>query len=159
MDAHAKKTLFRKIPYGLYVVGVKGHDSLNAFTGSWISQCSLKPPMVMMGVREDAHSLELLREEPYVSINFLRKDQQDVCAHFFKPAKLEGHRLADIAFHVGKTGTPLLDDCVGSLECHVKNIMSYEGDHVVVIAEVIEAHLKEDQDILNVSDTPWHYGG
>jgi len=39
------------------------------------------------------------------------------------------------------TGAPLLTDAPAAIECRVKKIVE-EGDHHVVIAEVVEAHLK-----------------
>ena len=40
------------------------------------------------------------------------------------------------------SGAPLLTDAPAAIECQVKQIVA-EGDHHVVIAEVVEAHLNE----------------
>ena len=36
MNEVSKKTILRKIPYGLYVIGVKDKQGHHAFTGSWL---------------------------------------------------------------------------------------------------------------------------
>jgi flavin reductase (DIM6/NTAB) family NADH-FMN oxidoreductase RutF len=50
----AKKTTLRMIPYGLYVLGVKHRDEINAGAINWVTQTSFAPPLIAMGVKEDS---------------------------------------------------------------------------------------------------------
>jgi len=159
MNEEAKKKLLRHIPSGLYVIGVKAGDDLHGFTGSWLSQVSMKPPMVMLGVREASHSLEMMRKGKVMTVNYFGKKDQDLVAKFFKHAPAEGGRLAGVGFHTEKTGAPILEKALGYLECHIRDIVEGFGDHALVLAEVVEATLREDAPPLIMSDTPWHYGG
>ena len=52
MDPQAKKIALRKMPHGVYVVGVKQDAHVNAFTGTWMTQCSFAPPLVAIGVKK-----------------------------------------------------------------------------------------------------------
>ncbi|MDP7346375.1 MAG: flavin reductase, partial [Anaerolineales bacterium] len=54
MDADAKKTVLRKITYGLYVLTASAGDELAAGTVNWLSQASFTPPLVMIGVKTDS---------------------------------------------------------------------------------------------------------
>ena len=158
VNEEAKKKILRLIPYGLYVIGLKDGDSHHAFTGSWLSQCSMKPPRVMLGVRSGTHSLELIQKGKMFSVNFLPKSEKKTLEQFFKPTPADGNRFGDVTYGLKKTGTPILDSAVGYLECEVKHIFD-AGDHFIVIGEVIEAEvLKEDLPLV-MGDTPWHYGG
>ena len=158
MDEQAKKKVLRHIPYGLYVIGVRDKESHHAFTGSWLSQCSMKPPRVMLGVRHDTHSLDLIRESKVFSVNFLAKSDQKLMAQFFKPTPASGNRFGEAGYSLKKTGAPVLDHAVSYLECNVVNI--YEGgDHSIVVGEVVEAATAKEESPLIMSDTPWHYGG
>lgn len=160
MDLEAKKKLLRSIPSSLTVVGVKEGEDLHGFTASWVSQISMKPPAIMVGIRNESHSLEMIKNDKVFSINFFTVEHKDLVATFFKPAKSEEGRLAGTSFHIGATGTPLLDKAVGYLECEVKHIADGFGDHTAVIAEVIHAEVKDpDAKVMVLSDTPWHYGG
>ena len=158
MNEEAKKNILRKIPYGLYVIGVKNSAGCHAFTGSWFSQCSLKPPCVMLGVRHGTHSLDSIKEGRVFSVNFLGKEDQKVLEQFFKATPPTGNRFGELTFTAKKTGTPILDKSVAYLECRVQAIHE-AGDHSVVIAEVIEAEILKNHPPLVMSDTPWHYGG
>ena len=159
MDLHAKKSLLRKIPYGLFVVGVKAGDKLHAFTASWLSQISMKPPAIVIGVRKNSRPLPMIRRGKVLTVNFIRKENRDTVAHFFKFVAHAGNKLGHYHFHIGETGAPILDEAIGYLECRVKKIVSGFGDHSAVIAEVTNAKIKEDVSPLLMSDTPWHYGG
>ncbi len=159
MDLHAKKKLLRDIPNGLFVIGVKSGEKLHAYTGSWVTQISMKPPVIVLGVKIGSKSLRMLRKGRVLSVNYIRKENKDTVAHFFKPVVREGNRLGHYHFHLNKTGAPVLDEAIGYLECSVKKIVSGFGDHAAVIAEVVNAHIKEDLPPLVLSDTAWHYGG
>ncbi len=158
MNEDAKKNILRKIPYGLYVIGVKDKGTHHAFTGSWFSQCSLKPPRVMLGVRHGTHSLEMLKEGRVFSVNLLAKTDKKILEQFFKPTPASGNRFGDLGFSLKRTGTPILDSCIAYLECEVKDIVE-AGDHSIVIGEVVEAEILKEEHPLVMGDTPWHYGG
>src|SRR3989338_8582269 len=136
MDRDTRKTVLRKIPYGLYVIGVKRGNEVNAFTGSWLSQASMNPPMVMLGVEKKSTSLSMMREEKVFSINFLLKSQKNLAEHFVKQAHHVENKFGDVPFTLGRTGTPILDSAPYYVECEVREIAE-GGDHAVVIGEVV----------------------
>ncbi len=159
MNPDIKKKLLRKIPYGLYVIGVKSGNELHGFTGSWLTQVSMNPPVVALGVRNGTKSLEMIQAGKVLTVNFVGKNGKAIIEHFFKSVAHDKNRLGQYVFHTGKTGAPILDEAIGYLECEVKKITDGFGDHSIVIAEVVEAILPSDSDSLIMSDTPWHYGG
>lgn len=159
MNLDAKKKLLRKIPSGLYVIGVKDGDRLHAFTGSWLSQISMKPPMVVLGVQMASHSLEMIKASKVLTVNYVRKDNRATIEHFFKPVVHDGGRLGHVPCRPAKNGAPILNEAIGYLECRVERIAEGFGDHAAVIAEVMEAEIQEDVPPIVMSDTPWHYGG
>ena len=158
MNEDAKKTILRKIPYGLYVIGVKDKASHHAFTGSWLSQCSMKPPRVMLGVRHGTHSFDMIQAGKAFSVNFLAKTDKKILERFFKATPSDGNRFGDLEFFLKKTNTPILNIAVAYLECEVKDIFE-AGDHSIVVGEVVAAEVLKDEPPLIMSDTTWHYGG
>ena len=159
MDPVAKKTVLRKIPHGVYVVGVKQDSQLNAFTATWLTQVSFTPPLVALGIRKDAHSFEMIKSGRVFTVNLLGKDQKALAEHFVKPAAVLGKKLQQIRHRLGKTGAPILEEAIGYFECEVREIASAQGDHAVVIGEVVEAGVHKDEPALTLVDTGWHYGG
>ncbi len=159
MDLQAKKIALRKIPHGVYVVGLKHEAQVNAFTATWLTQVSFTPPLVALGIRKDAHSFEMIMQGKVFSVNLLGKDQKAIAEHFVKPATVIGEKLKGVKYRAGKTGAPILDEAIAFFECEVREIANQHGDHALVVGEVIEAGVRVDVPALTLTDTGWHYGG
>ena len=159
MDLQAKKMALRKIPHGVYVVGVKQDSQLNAFTATWLTQVSFTPPLVALGIKKDSHSFEMIKGDRVFSVNVLGKAQKALAEHFVKPASVVGEKLSQVRYRLGKTGAPVLEDAIAYFECEVREIANEQGDHAVVIGEVVEAGVRTDEPALTLMETGWHYGG
>lgn len=159
MDLQAKRIALRKIPHGIYIVGVKRDAQVNAFTATWLTQVSFTPPLVALGVKKDAGSFEMMKQSRAFSVNLLGKGQKAIAEHFVKPASVVGEKLKGVPHRAGKTGAPVLDEAIAYFECEVREIANERGDHAVVIGEVVEAGVHRDEPALTLADTGWHYGG
>ena len=160
MDLEAKKIALRKIPHGVYVVGVKQDAQVNAFTGTWLTQVSFTPPLVAVGMRKDTHSFKMVEAGKVFSVSILGKEHKSLAEHFVKPATVVGEKLKDVPYRLGRTGAPILEEAIAYVECEVREIANHLGDHAVVIGEVVEAGVRsKDAPALTLMDTGWHYGG
>jgi flavin reductase (DIM6/NTAB) family NADH-FMN oxidoreductase RutF len=158
MNEQAKKTLLRKLPYGLYVVGVKDEEEATAFTATWLTQASFSPPLVVLAVRADSGAYRLLTRGRVFSVCLLARDQQEVAQTFFKPPPYSEGKLGPYPARTAVTGAPILEDCLGYLDCEVRSIVP-GGDHHLIIGEVVEAEVIREGELLRLEDTPWQYGG
>jgi flavin reductase (DIM6/NTAB) family NADH-FMN oxidoreductase RutF len=158
MNLDAKKTTLRMIPYGIYVLTAKaGEGTVAAATVNWVTQTAFNPPLVVVGVKTDSGTYALVKSTGIFTLNMLGKQAKDLAYTFFKPAVLDGGRLSGQSFHNGQNGLPILDAAIGALECKVTTIVE-QGDHHIVVGEVIEAHLptpidgRADAAILEMKD-------
>lgn len=158
MDLQAKKIALRKIPHGVFIIGVKQNQHVNAFTGTWLTQMSFTPPLVVMGLKKDTISYQMVQSDRVFSVNILGKHQKHIAEHFVKPAHTPDVKLSGYTHHAGTTGAPILDEAIGYFECRVTDIHP-GGDHAIVIGEVVDAQIRTDEDPLVLKDTGWHYGG
>jgi flavin reductase (DIM6/NTAB) family NADH-FMN oxidoreductase RutF len=160
MDPAIKKTALRMISHGLYLLTVQGQGRYNASTVSWLSQASFDPPLVMVGVRADTLTYTILEESRQFAINMLAVGQTEMAQTFFKHAEHEEDRLSGYAFEPGPaTGAPLFLDAPAWFECKITDIVK-RGDHTVVVAEVVEAGVRDPGAApMALRDTAWHYGG
>lgn len=161
LDEKVKRTLLRKLPHPINICGVKDGTDLNGFTLSWMTQASFKPPMVVIGVRQDSRSHDMIKASQMFTVSFLEKGQehQDLAETFFKPQKQVGDKLGDVDFYLGETtGCPIISSALGYIECVVRGQLE-QGDHTIFLGEVLAAGLHRDGDPLWLKDTPWQYGG
>jgi flavin reductase (DIM6/NTAB) family NADH-FMN oxidoreductase RutF len=141
MDNDAKKTVLRMIPYGIYVLTADdSKGNVAAATVNWVTQSAFAPPLVVLGVKTDSGAYAIIKSTKKFALNMLGKDAKGLAFTFFKPAQLADGKLSGQSFKAGATGAPILDAAIGAVECSVKSIVE-EGDHHIVVGEVIAAHL------------------
>ncbi len=167
MNADAKKAALRMIPYGIYVMTADdGNGNITAATVNWVTQSAFAPPLVVVGVKADSSAYKTVKSAGVFALNMLGKDQKALAFTFFKPAVVADGKLSGQAYRKGTGGAPILVDAPAAVECRVKTVVE-EGDHHVVVGEVIEAHLakplagRPDANILEMKDLGENvfYGG
>jgi flavin reductase (DIM6/NTAB) family NADH-FMN oxidoreductase RutF len=160
MDVQAKKTALRMITHGLYLLTVQHQGQLNASTISWLSQASFNPPLVMMGVKADTLTHAMVESSRLFAINLLEVGQTEMAQTFFKQVQHTGDQLSGYTFEPGPaTGAPIFLDAPAWFECRVTDMLK-RGDHTVVVAQVVEAGVRQAAaQTMALRDTAWHYGG
>ena len=157
MDADAKKTALRMIPYGIYVLTAEDGGTIAAATVNWVTQTSFNPPLIVVGIKTDSGAYQIVKKTKTFALNMLGKDQKGAAFAFFKPAELQEGRISGEPYKPGKNGAPILANAHASVECKVVQIVE-QGDHHAVIAEVTEANVakapqgRPDAAILEMKD-------
>lgn len=155
----AMHSVLRQIPYNLFAVGVGGsEEENNAFLASWVTQCSFEPPMIAIGIRLDSASFPMLRKDAVFSLNLLGKDQADLARKLVKSKHRVGDKLSEISHTEEVTGAPLLEGCLGFVECRLVTLVK-TGDHAIAIGEVVNAEQRSKDVPLSSADIGWRYGG
>jgi flavin reductase (DIM6/NTAB) family NADH-FMN oxidoreductase RutF len=143
MNADAKKTVLRMIPYGIYVLTADdGKGNIAAATVNWVTQTAFAPPLVVVGIKTDSGAYQVVKSARAFALNMLGKDHKGLAFTFFKPVQASDGKISGQAYTKGSTGAPLLDVAPGAVECRVTSIVE-QGDHHIVVGEVVEAHLNK----------------
>jgi len=167
MNADARKTVLRMIPYGIYVLTAEdGQGGLAAATVNFVTQTSFAPPLIAVGMKADSGAYAAGQAARRFALNMLGKDGKGSAFTFFRPADVADGKLSGHPFRAGANGAPILDAAIGAVECTVRTIVA-EGDHHIVVGEVTEAHLpappagRPDAAILEMKDLGENvfYGG
>jgi flavin reductase (DIM6/NTAB) family NADH-FMN oxidoreductase RutF len=158
MNPDQKKTVLRMIPYGISVLTADdGKGNISAATVNWVTQTAFAPPLLVVGVKTDSGTYQTVKAAHSVALNMLGKDQKSLAFTFFRPADVSDGKLSGQSFRKGTTGAPILIDVPGAIECRVISIVE-QGDHHIVVGEVIDAHLNKpltgrpDSAILEMKD-------
>jgi flavin reductase (DIM6/NTAB) family NADH-FMN oxidoreductase RutF len=158
MNADAKKTALRMIPYGIYVMTADdGKGGVAAATVNWVTQTAFAPPLLVVAVKTDSGAYQVVKNAKTFILNMLGKDQKGLAFTFFKNATLAEGKISGQPYHKGTTGAPILTEAVAAVECKVTTIVE-QGDHHIVVGEVIEAHVmkppvgRPDAAILEMKD-------
>ncbi len=148
-----------KIPNALALVGSRVGDEWNAMTTSWITQLSMDPVLVGIGVDNTAVTHRLISAGGSFTVNLWSADDTRVFVKFSKPAAFEKMALNQRAVREGVTGAPVFDEAIAYLDCEVRHTHDL-GTHTLFIGEVIDAGIRDDQArAASMSDTRMKYGG
>lgn len=163
MDADARKTTLRMIPYGLYVLTSTHDGSTAAGTISWVSQMSFGPPLLALGVKQGTRSLKNVQGSGAAALSFLGTGQGDLAFAFFGDADLEGDELVtkDRRVRIERTpgGAIVFVEAPAWAELLLVETME-RGDHAVVVAEVVDVGLRaEAPQLLTLGELGLNYGG
>jgi flavin reductase (DIM6/NTAB) family NADH-FMN oxidoreductase RutF len=142
MNADAKKTALRMIPYGLYVLTAEHGDQVGAATVNWVTQASFAPPLVAVGVKADSGVHGLIKQAGHFALNVLGKGQQAMAFTFFKPAEVKDGKISGEAFRPGSTGSPILASTPAYIECTLEDTVE-KGDHSVFVGRVVDAGINK----------------
>ncbi len=161
MDEHveaAKKAALLMIPYGLYVLGTKDGAEIDAGTINWVTQCSFKPPLVAMGVKQDSKLYGMLASSRVFALSFLESGQKEIAFAFFRPIHVDRDMISGHHYELHQTGAPVIATAAGWVEGRVVGEVAI-GDHSCVVGEVTNAGLKRDTRLLTLEECGVKYGG
>ena len=158
-DEIVNKVLW-KIPNVICLVGSRDGDDWNAMTTSWVTQVSMEPVLVAVGIDKKAVTHRLVVEGGAFSVNLWPRDDTRVFVKFSKPATREGMALNGRPVREGVTGSPVFEEAVAYLDCRVWRVIDC-GTHSLVLGEVADCGFQEDEDapIARMEDTRMKYGG
>ncbi|MEO1055926.1 MAG: flavin reductase family protein [Actinomycetota bacterium] len=148
-----------KIPNALALVG-SAHDGVrNAMTTSWITQLSMEPVLIGIGVDNSAVTHRLISESGAFSINLWSSDDTRPFVKFSKPAVDDGATLNGRAVRSATTGAPIFEEAIAWMDCEVRKEMEL-GTHTLFVGEIVDAGINDDEArAAAMSDTRMKYGG
>ena len=94
-------------------------------------------PRVITQIYKGNLSHEMIVGSGAFALNFPRADQLDWIDRFGMHSGRDGDKLDGLDYKAGETGSPLLADCWGWLDCRVVNAMD-GGDMTCFLAEVVD---------------------
>jgi len=159
MNQDAKKKVLRSIVYGLYAFGVRADDEMHAMTVNWVTQSSFEPPMIAIAIENESHSLPMLRTAGAFALSILPTGARQLAGKLGRSSANVPNKLQDAPYHAAPiSGAPVLDEATGWLDCRVVSEQP-SGDHVLVVAEVVEAGVQTDAETLTLRETGFRYAG
>lgn len=142
----AKKAIY-KISYGLYVVGAPKEGKINAQVCNTAFQITSDPMRVAIGINKGNLTAEHIQASGVFSINILGMESHALVRRFGYRSGREFDKFKGIKYTTGKTGAPLLDDCLAYLDCRVMQDKIVDcGTHWLFVADVVGGKLHNNAD-------------
>ena len=148
-----------KIPNALALVGSRAGDERNAMTTSWITQLSMEPVLIGVGVDATAVTHRLIADGGSFSVNLWDATDTRTFVKFSKPAVDDGTTLNGRAVRSATSGAPVFDEAIAWVDCEVRQTL-HLGSHTLFVGEVVDGAIRDDEArAAAMSDTRMKYGG
>ncbi len=159
IDADLVNRVTWKIPNALALVGSRAGDERNAMTTSWITQLSMDPVIIGVGVDNTAVTHRLISDGGSFTVNLWDAEQTRVFVKFSKPAEFADDALNGRSVRAEATGAPVFDEAIAWLDCEVRQAIDF-GTHTLFAGELVAAGIVDDEARpAAMSDTRMKYGG
>ena len=169
MNTQTANTALDQITYGFYILTAKkdaeelktmDKDWFSAGVVSWAMQSSFDPQMVTLALKRTNNLNETVQKTRQFALHVLGKDEKALIEQFADDTEKNGQRLNGVKFEESAAGNPILNCGIAVLECKVKQVIESEGDHNLIIAEVVRQEItKDDAQPLTEWQANSHYGG
>jgi flavin reductase (DIM6/NTAB) family NADH-FMN oxidoreductase RutF/NifU-like protein involved in Fe-S cluster formation len=137
----AARSIIQPRPHLL--VSCRGKDGTdNALVVVYAGNCSLDPPMVMVGIVPARHSYGLIKESGCFIVNLATQGQQKMYDYLGSHSGRNENKLAAIGAKTAnglKVNAPLLTDCPVNIECTVVDSIR-TGSHEMFIGKIEYVH-------------------
>jgi flavin reductase (DIM6/NTAB) family NADH-FMN oxidoreductase RutF len=142
MDATAVSALFAQIDPAVWLITAAAGDRRGGLIATFVSQASIVPelPRVLVGLAKQHHTTGLVEAGGAFAAHLLAEEHVEWVWRFGLHSGRDGDKLGGLAVTVGMTGSPLLSDAAGWLDCRVEATLD-TGDRTVYLAEVVDARL------------------
>ncbi|HEX4979875.1 MAG TPA: flavin reductase family protein [Acidimicrobiales bacterium] len=148
-----------KIPNALALIGSRAGDERNAMTATWVTQLSMEPVLIGVGIDNTSVTHRLVSAGGSFTVNLWSSDDTRVFVKFSKPAAYADSALNGRRVHEEATGAPVFDESLAWLDCAVRHSLDL-GTHTLFVGEVVAAAINDDETrAASTHDTRMKYGG
>jgi len=119
-------------------------------------QVGIAPPLISVSPNPEYPVCDAILGAGYFGLSFLSEDQADIVSRCIRLDKLESDKLnaLGVSFERNANGTPLLLECIQSVECKLEQFM-VTGDHWCGVGTVIARRIRAG----HRTKAPHRFGG
>ena len=166
IDAKNFKAALGKFASGVTVVTVRSADGEDhGMTASAFTSLSLDPPLIIVCIKNENRTYELIEESDSFAVNILARTQEAESNRFaggyidadgqWQRWPEDRDKFADLTISRGEvSGAPLIEGSLASLDCRLEHILP-GGDHGIFVGHVEGARVIEDEE----PDALLYFGG
>lgn len=120
---------------GVTVVTTCVHDSLVGLTVNSFCSVSLEPPLVLVCIDLNSHTLPYFRESGSFVVNVLSDQQEYLSRCFATPSQDRYEHFCHANYHLTAAGSPVIDGVLAFIDARV--VAEYPGgDHIIFVGQV-----------------------
>jgi flavin reductase (DIM6/NTAB) family NADH-FMN oxidoreductase RutF len=128
---------------GVTVITAARGGEVRGMTANAVTSLSLDPLLLLVCVDKRTITHQFLEEAQHFAVNILAEDQEQVSRALASRDSEDARRLIGYRYRPGKTGAPILEDCLAYVECRIAEVLP-GGDHSIFIGQVEGGEILRD---------------
>jgi flavin reductase (DIM6/NTAB) family NADH-FMN oxidoreductase RutF len=145
-DPNLFRQVLGRFATGVTVITVCKDDVKRGMTANAFTSVSLNPPLILVSIDKKADTHGLMMECEAFCVNILPEHRREWSDWWAGKAPKDVDQFANMPYSTKATGSPVLDECLGYIDCKVW--ARYEGgDHTLFVGEVQEASISSDANL------------
>jgi flavin reductase (DIM6/NTAB) family NADH-FMN oxidoreductase RutF len=127
----------------IWIVTAAANGRASGLVATWVSAASIDPerPLMLAGLSPNHFTTELVQASGGFGLHLVKPEQADLVWRFGLSSGRDTDKFLGLAHRAGKTGSPILDDCLAWLDCQV--VHRYDaGDRLFFWARIIDGQRK-----------------
>jgi len=137
------RQLLGRFATGVTVITANHNNEKHGMTANAFSSVSLNPPLILVSIDKRANMHDIMMQHDSFCVNFLPEHRREWSDWWAGKAPKDADQFADIPHIDGTTGSPVLEGCLGYIDCKVWERYP-AGDHTLVLGEVQDAEVNQD---------------
>ena len=136
-----------KIPNALGIIGSSANNEFNGMTASWITQVSMEPLLIAVGIDNKSITHGLMSASEYFSLNLFSENYTKVFVKFSKPAEYKEGFLNEEPITLTENNMPIFDNAIVWFEMRKKIHMTLVHTHFISVKLLIARLLKQKKEL------------
>lgn len=136
--------LLRSLDREVWVVTAAQGGKQGGLLATFVSPISIVPslPRLAVALSKQHHTWGVVQSAQAFAVHLLTLDQIDLAWHFCTQSGHDIDKLESVPHTSGVTGSPILSQALGWLECRVEASLD-TGDRTLYLAEVVAGDLRQ----------------
>ena len=128
------------------LVTTSWRGAANVMPAAYVTPLSFDPPLIGLAVHPSRHTHDMIKHSEEFALNVPSRELLHHCQYLGSMSgrdadKLELTKLP--TFRARKVDAPLLEGCVGYIECGVEDALTL-GDHTLFVGKVVAAQVEKE---------------
>jgi flavin reductase (DIM6/NTAB) family NADH-FMN oxidoreductase RutF len=128
---------------GVTIMTTSAAGRMHGMTVSAFASQSLDPLLILVSVERSTVMHGLVLASRAFAINILDADGEGTARFFADNSRLNGPEFKEGGYHLGATGSPILEEATAYLEATVEATLDV-GDHTVIVGRVVALEVVRD---------------